>query len=140
MKVEEIPEWLEKHKQDKTYQHTNLSWAQIDQLALASFAKLTPEQKAKILKVCKVYGFIDSTLIMRVRFMAQTNLFALCKLLGYSAMTDWEYTWTDGTKHSTHAEICNEFFVRKNPVLPTFKDFATQYIDKKERLLLVPRG
>src|SRR6185369_6284684 len=46
----------------------------------------------------------------------------------------------DGQVHNTHEEICNDFFVRKDPTVATFKDFANTYIDKKERLLLVPRG
>src|ERR1019366_192273 len=139
MKVADLQAMLDKHLQDKNYQHKGKSWAEIDILALASFSRLSNDPRVKILKVCKKYG-IDSAMAMRVRFMAQTNLFFLCKFLGYDAVSDSEYVWTDGTVHNTHEEIANDFFVRKTPTVKTFEAFATAYIDKKERLLLVPRG
>lgn len=141
MKIADLQDMLEVHKNDTNYQHRERSWADIDSMALASkAAHLTEAQLGRLLKVCGYYGLTDDKLVLRLRFMAQTNLFFLCKLLGYDAMTDHEYVWTDGKVHNTHEEICNEFFVRKDPTLPTFKAFAGAYIDKKERLLLVPRG
>lgn len=145
MKVEELSTLLEKHRNDKNYVHTGKSWEDIDAMALASFARLTAEHKAKVLKVCKQYDIVDFDLIIRARFMAQTNLFFLCKLLQkYGDVSEKEYTLVDAhgveTVHNTHEEICNEFFVRKDPTMPSFKHFANAYIDKKERLLLVPRG
>jgi phage terminase large subunit-like protein len=110
-------------------------------MAVASVKRLTPEHREKLTKVCKTYGLEDGETVARYRFLAQTNLFFLCKLLEkYKDTTDREYVFTDGTVHNTHEEICNDFFVRKNPTFKTFKEFAIQYIDKKERLLLVPRG
>ncbi len=64
------------------------------------------------------------------RFLAQTNLFFLCRLLEkYSQVTE-----------RTHEDICNKFFVAKDPTFLTFEAFARQYSDLKRRLLLTPRG
>lgn len=146
MKVEELVALIEKHKQDKNYQHREKTWEEIDAMALQSFSRLTADQKKKVLKVCKQYDLVDAALIMRARFMAQSNLFFLCKLLQkYGDVSDKEYIFDDpkhgdGKAHNTHEEICNGFFVAKDPSYPTFKQFAAKYIDKKRRLLLVPRG
>lgn len=68
--------------------------------------------------------------MVKYRLLAQTNLFFLCHLLEkYSQMT-----------LKTHEEICNSFFVQKDPTFPTFEQFANQYTDLKNRMLLVPRG
>ena len=139
MLVEQLQTWLEKHKQDKNYQHKNLTPEEFHAKALHASANMLEGNKAKTLKACTHYG-VSSDLMIDCRFMAQTNLFALCKLLGYDAMTDHEYVWTDGKIHNTHEEISNGFFVEKDPTAKSFKAFATSYIDKKERLLLVPRG
>ncbi len=40
----------------------------------------------------------------------------------------------------THEDICNKFFVDKDPTFLTFEAFARQYSDLKRRLLLTPRG
>jgi predicted phage terminase large subunit-like protein len=139
--VNELVGLVQKHKNDKNYQFRDWSWEQIDAAAKTSFDRITPDQKIQVMKVCAAYGLTDSKQIVRFRFMAQTNLFFLCKLLGtYKDVSDKEYVWTDGKVHNTHEEICNSFFVEKNPTFPSFKEFAAQYIDKKERLLLVPRG
>jgi predicted phage terminase large subunit-like protein len=141
MKVEDLVLWLEKHKTDKEYQYKDLSMEEFDAKALASFNRIPEDQKKKVLKVCKHYGITDMNLILRARFMAQTNLFSLCKLLEkYKNVSDKEYLWVDGKMHSTHQEICNDFFVKKDPTYKEFITFANEYIDKKERLLLVPRG
>lgn len=141
MKLDKLAALCEVHKLDKNYQHRDLSWETFDALAEQSFNKLTAEQKQKVVKVCLAYGLDNIDLIHRYRFMAQTNLFFMCKFLEkYADVTALEYLWTDGKTHNTHEEICNEFFVRKDPTVPYFKEFATGYIDKKERLLLVPRG
>jgi phage terminase large subunit-like protein len=77
--------------------------------------------------------------------MAQTNLFFLCRLLGYADMSDNTYLWFNEENkkwetHNTHEEICNDFFTRKDPTKKSFKAFASSYIEQKQRLLLVPRG
>ena len=141
MIVDQLAALCDKHKLDENFQHRDLSWEAIDAMALTSFKRLTDERMSKVLKVCQKFGLADENLIMRARFMAQTNLFFLCKLLElYKDMSDKKYTWIDGTIHNTHEEICNSFFVRKNPTKKTFKTFADAYIEEKERLLLVPRG
>lgn len=140
MNVQELYALVKKHKNDKNYQYRDLTWEQFDEMAKASFARLNDDRTKKVLKVCNRFELGDLTLIRRARFMAQTNLFFLCKLLGYKEMSDKEYIWTDNTVHNTHEEICNSFFVRKDPTKKTFKEFAASYINKKQRLLLVPRG
>ena len=141
MKTEYLDELYQKHLHDKNYQYRDCTPEQITEMAVASVKRLTPEHREKLTKVCKTYGLEDGETVARYRFLAQTNLFFLCKLLEkYKDTTDREYVFTDGTVHNTHEEICNDFFVRKNPTFKTFKEFAIQYIDKKERLLLVPRG
>ena len=62
--------------------------------------------------------------------MSQTNLFFLCHLLEKYNQTTVQ----------THEEICNKFFVQKDPTFTTFEAFANQYTDLKERMLLVPRN
>lgn len=143
MTPDQLAELVHKHKSDKNYQHRDMSWEEFDAKAETSFKRMTGERIAKVLKVCFKFGLTDEGLIKRARFMAQTNLFFLCKLLElYKDMSDQEYLWIDGTVHNTHEEICNEFFVRKDPTYKNFKEFSSikNYIDKKERLLLVPRG
>jgi len=140
---DQLSELVHKHKSDKNYQHRDMSWEEFDAKAKISFDRLTQERMTRVFKVCAKFGLTDEVLLKRARFMAQTNLFFLCKLLElYKDMSDQEYNWIDGTVHTTHESICNEFFVRKNPTYKTFKEFSSikNYIDKKERLLLVPRG
>lgn len=133
-----------KHKLDQNYQHRNMSLPEMDVRAEASWMRLSHERQDKVIKACGLVGLTDLALIYRARFMAQTNLFFLCKLLeAYKDMSAEQYIWTDGQVHNTHEEICNDFFVRKDPTKLTFKQFANEYntvAEKKERLLLVPRG
>jgi len=140
VKVSELKDWVAKHRQDPNYQYRDLTDEEFKDKALTSISKLSNDHKTKVLKVCKQYDLIDFDIIIQARFLAQTNLFALCRLLGYNYVTDKQYTWVDGTVHNLHEEICNDFFVRKDPLVPTFAQFAMKYIDKKERLLLIPRG
>jgi RNase adaptor protein for sRNA GlmZ degradation len=89
VKIDSLQTMLDKHLQDKNYQYRDKSWEEIDAMAQQSFSKLSPAHQLKVLKVGDKYGMPkDNKLTMRVRFMAQTNLFFLCKLLGYDAMTD----------------------------------------------------
>ena len=147
MTVEQLHVWFEKFKQNPNYQHKDMTLEQLDLNAEKSFLKLTPVQQNRVTEVCRAYKVIiddqPDTIrdMLRFRYLAQTNLFALCHLLEkYKDCTEQTYVWTDGTTHNTHEEICNEFFVRKDPTKITFKQFATEYVDLKERLLLVPRG
>lgn len=147
MTVEQLELWFQKHRFDKDYQHAGMSLETMDELAVKSFVKMKQAHQDRVMEVCKAYKVVvDSdpqslTRMLRYRFMAQTNLFALCHLLEkYKDMTDKTYTWIDGTTHDTHQEICNGFFIKKDPTVKTFKQFAMEYVGKKERLLLVPRG
>src|ERR1019366_2333112 len=114
--------------------------------AQESFYRLPLAHQDKVRAVCIANHLCSSDseslkVVMRYRYLAQTNLFAMCHLLEkYGDTSRKTYTLMDGTIHNTHEEICNEFFVRKDPTAPTFKAFAKSYTDLKERLLLVPRG
>jgi len=142
--VTQLAELVETHKLDPNYQHRDMSLEELDHRAEESFKRLSDDRRKKVLTACMHLGLTDDTLLMRARFLAQTNLFFLCKLLEiYKDMSSAQYQWTDGTYHNTHEEICNDFFVRKDPTKKNFKQFANEYdtkVDKKERLLLVPRG
>jgi phage terminase large subunit-like protein len=146
MTLEGLVSWFAKHRKDKNYQLRDLSDEEFESRAKKSWNRLPLEHQKKVLNTCKLaklYSGNEQTLtfIINARFLAQTNLFSLCRLLEkYKDVSEKEYTYIDGTVHSTHEGICNEFFVRKDPTKKTFKDFAKEYIDKKERLLLVPRG
>jgi phage terminase large subunit-like protein len=132
------------------YQHNDIvkDENKFNALALASWNKLTPAQRTKVQKICTTYKLMTDENtdikglreVVKMRFLCQTNLFYLCKVLGHADMSMKSYTWKDGTTHNTHEEICNEFFVRKDPTVKSFKQFALNYPDVKERLLLVPRG
>jgi phage terminase large subunit-like protein len=147
MKVESLLTWFDKHKADPNYQHRDMSMDEFDAKALTSFLKMKAAHQQRVLDVCRAYKVViddqqeTTTRMLRYRFLAQTNLFALCHLLeAYKDTSDKTYIWIDGTTHNTHEEICNEFFVHKDPTVKTFKEFALAYVDQKQRLLLVPRG
>lgn len=107
-------------------------------LAKKSFQKLTDKQKIVVQKSwADMITEAKETLnkdtaeeLLKYRFLAQTNLFFLCHILERYNQTTLQ----------THEEICNAFFVQKDPTFTTFEKFATQYIDLKDRMLLVPRG
>lgn len=114
----------------KNYQYKDKNETEIMQLALKSFNRLPDKDREFITTGWIKKGFDPKTCI-RLRFKAQTNLFFLCKLLEkYKDLTE-----------NTHEDICNKFFVQKDPANFTrFEDFANSYEDLKERLILVPRG
>ena len=147
MTVEQLRALAIECKDNPNYQYREMSLDEMNKAATASFLRLTEVHQTKVLNVCRAYKVViddqPETLLemMRWRYMAQTNLFFLCKLLEkYKDVSLKTYTWTDGTIHNTHEEICNDFFVRKDPTKLTFKDFAKNYVEQKQRLLLVPRG
>ena len=121
------------------YQYKNLSEEELLVKAKKSFQKLPPLQKEKVIKswdkklakegivTTAEEAFND---LMKYRFLSQTNLFFLCHLLELY----------NNTTINTHEEICNSFFVQKDPTFITFDHFADQYTDLKQRVLLVPRG
>jgi phage terminase large subunit-like protein len=141
---EQLQAWYIEHTTlDENYQFRNQD---ITENAMKSFYRLPIAHQNRVIAVCQKYELCSKdpasyVPVMRYRYLAQTNLFALCHLLEkYRDTSRKLYTFTDGTTHNTHEEICNEFFVRKDPTVLSFKAFAKSYIDKKERLLLVPRG
>jgi phage terminase large subunit-like protein len=138
MKLETLRGLVEEAKTDPHYQFKDLTEAELWVLAKKSFSRLTENQALAVHKqwlatlkqanepVTKEneYQFI------LYRFLAQTNLFFLCRVLEkYGQVT-----------RRTHEDICNAFFVQKNPTLINFEAFALQYTDLRDRMLLVPRG
>lgn len=128
------------------YQYKGKSREELDKLATDSWARSKADYKTihrVWLEYCKDERLED---LIYYRFLAQTNLFFLCKLLEkYNRVSDREYIFDDKYRQdrkvfTTHEYICNEFFVKKDPHFVTFEDFARNYIGLKERLLLVPRG
>lgn len=120
------------------YHFRALTQDQIDEMALKSYKRLPTAQQNKVAESWKAAleenheEFTTDSMkeALRYRFLAQTNLFFLCKLLEkYNRVTI-----------NTHEDICNKFFVQKDPTFSTFEKFANQYTDLKERMLLVPRG
>ena len=121
------------------YQYKNLSEEELLVKANKSFQKLPPLQKEKVIKswnkklakegivTTAEEAFND---LLKYRFLSQTNLFFLCHLLELY----------NNTTINTHEEICNSFFVQKDPTFITFDHFADQYTDLKQLMLLVPRG
>lgn len=136
MKFEKLEELYNKHIHDAHFQYKGLSEKELLDLAKLSFKRIPDDQKfkfqetwEKFCKGSKVEYNIEKALLYR--FLAQTNLFFLCHLLE-------KY---NGTTDNTHEEICNDFFVSKDPAnYESFKRFATGYIALKQRMLLVPRG
>ena len=120
------------------YQFKKLSKEDLLVMALKSFQRLPEAQQAKVHKSW-IGALVTSgeelnpetgKELLLFRFLAQTNLFFLCNLLEkYNQVTV-----------ATHEDICNGFFVQKDPTYATFEKFANQYTDLKDRMLLVPRG
>jgi phage terminase large subunit-like protein len=117
------------------YQYKDKSIPDIKELAKTSFRRLPTEQAEKVVvswsKFCKESG-VDAGLddLMFYRFLAQTNLYFMCHLLQRYDKVDI----------NVHEPICNLFFVQKDPTFKTAEEFAKQYGDLKDRLLLIPRG
>src|ERR1700761_6479371 len=138
MRLEKLKELYETCRHLPNYQYRDVEEVDFMNKAMKAFQKLPEKSQDEVfVSFSKVLGVKKSELtvdaihdIMRYRFMAQTNLYFLCHLLeSYNQTTI-----------NTHEEICNKFFVQKDPTFPTFESFANQYTDLKERLLLVPRG
>lgn len=135
MRLEKLAQLFDEHRHDPHYHFRHLSPQDFLASAARSFAKLTDDQQKNVREsYAKELGRpmeqSDFDALISYRFLSQTNLFFLCHLLE-------KY---NQTTLATHEEICNDFFVQKTPLFPTFEQFANQYSDLKERLLLVPRG
>src|ERR1035441_567497 len=136
MQLEKLDELYNYCQALPNYQHRDLSEEELLKRAALSFARLPQTQKELVFKTwAEKLGKAkpepeDTKKLLLYRFAAQTNLYFLCHLLEkYNQTTVF-----------SHEEICNSFFVRKDPTFITFEQFANQYTDLKERLLLVPRG
>jgi hypothetical protein len=87
MTVSQLHEWFDKFKQNPNYQHKDMTLEQLDLNAEKSFLKLTSVQQNRVMEVCRAYKVViddePDTLrdMLRFRYLAQTNLFALCHLL-----------------------------------------------------------
>jgi hypothetical protein len=134
MKLEKLVTLYDECRHNENYQFKDLTDDEFVEKAYKSFDKLKKSQKDKVTKLwgettgdtSKASGIA----MLRYRFLAQTNLYFLCHLLE-------QYNQTTLT---THEEICNKFFVPKDPTYITFDHFADQYTDLKQSMLLVPRG
>jgi predicted phage terminase large subunit-like protein len=122
------------------YQFRDVDDATFLEYAKKSFHNIKPDHQEKVQKSwadalskaspAEELNELTANELLTLRFLAQTNLFFLCKLLE-------KY---DQVTVNTHEEICNDFFVQKDPRFTTFEKFANQYTDLKDRMLLVPRG
>lgn len=138
MELSRLRELALEARNHPNYHFNALSDDEIIQMASKSFQRLPKAQQEKVTK-----SWIDALVehdeeltqestkeMLLYRFLAQTNLFFLCNVLEkYKDITI-----------NTHEDICNKFFVQKNPTFATFEKFANQYTDLKDRMLLVPRG
>jgi phage terminase large subunit-like protein len=142
VKLECLRELVHERKTDPHYQHREMDAETFLTNATKSFARLSDAQQKKVkLSWQKVLVTAGEELgpankekllneMMEARYLAQTNLFFLCHLLGYKDMTV-----------GCHEEICNDFFVSKDPSFNTMEQFAKQYPNaRKRRMLLVPRN
>jgi len=136
--------------QNKNYQHKGMPDDEFNTLSLLAFDHYTTKQQHDAMLSWVIfnggsrkgglpapgsceYEHLRLT-VARYRFMAQTNLFFLARMLGYTKVTDYQYNWynpqTKGWEwHNTHEEICNDFFVRKDPA-----HFATLSSSRTTRL------
>jgi phage terminase large subunit-like protein len=138
MQISKLEQLYEECRHLPHYQYRDMDDEEFSKRAVTSFGRLNEKNRNIVLnswskKLGKSSGELDASDIRKLvvyRFAAQTNLYFLCHLLE-------KY---DQTTLQTHEEICNDFFVHKDPTFSTFEAFANQYSDLKERLLLVPRG
>ena len=138
MHIEKLRTLYAECRHNPNYQYRDTSEEQFNADALKSYQRLPEAQRTKVATSWKAaledFGeeLNEESLkeLLRLRYLSQTNLFFLCHLLE-------KY---NQTTVATHEEICNKFFVAKQPIFNTFEKFALQYTDLKERMLLVPRG
>lgn len=138
MQLSQLRALYKAHRHDPNYRLRDVAQEEFEAAAKASYKRIPEAQDAKIretwgklLKDNKEQVTPDAiTELICCRFLAQTNLFFLCHVLE-------KYNQTTLV---THEEICNRFFVSKDPTYITFEKFANSYSDLKRRLLLTPRG
>jgi phage terminase large subunit-like protein len=138
MRLEYLDELYIKCRNLPNYQYKDLEESDLLTKASKALTKLSSKHQSliweswakKLGKSVNQLTLEEVNKLKTLRFVAQTNLYFLCHLLeSYNQTTI-----------PAHEEICNKFFVQKDPTFLTFEHFANQYTDLKERLLLVPRG
>jgi predicted phage terminase large subunit-like protein len=138
MTLDKLRALAQEARQHAHYHYRGLTDAELMEKAVKSFQRLPESQQLKatkswisVLEESGEEATPEKTQeLLTYRFLAQTNLYFLCNLLEkYNQVTI-----------KTHEEICNDFFVQKDPTFTTFEKFADQYTDLKDRMLLVPRG
>ena len=142
MNLTQLRETAAECRLNPDYRLRNATDEEFNHLAHQSYNRLPEDQQAKVLNSWEAFvlvsgerpnaGNVDQyiTEMVKLRFLAQTNLFFLCKLLVMYSQVSL----------AAHEYICNNFFVQKDPTCVTFRAFADSYVDLKNRLLLVPRG
>ena len=142
MNLTQLRETAAECRLNPDYRLRNATDEEFNHLAHQSYNRLPEDQQAKVLNSWEAFvlvsgerpnaGNVDQyiTEMVKLRFLAQTNLFFLCKLLVMYSQVSL----------AAHEYICNNFFVQKDPTCVTFRAFADNYVDLKNRLLLVPRG
>lgn len=136
MKLDQLRALAEQAKHHPHYQFRDKTEDELVVMAKKSFTRLVTKERQKVLDSWKAALQRENqvadkyaTEFITFRFLAQTNLFFLCNILGYYKFS-----------LHTHEDICNNFFVQKDPTYRSFDEFAHQYTDLKDRMLLVPRG
>lgn len=142
MNINKLKELVSESLVNPNYQYKDLSKSDFQKMAGTSFYRLPENQKALVITSWKSFCLtagedgkaIDYKLseAAEYRFLAQTNLYFLGHLLEKYKDTTVE----------THEDICNQFFVQKNPTFNTFQEFALSLPPSylKKTMLLVPRG
>lgn len=138
MKLTKLKELYDESRINPNYQYRDMSDADFLKNAAVSFKRLPEKQQDVVLnswskKLSKTKAELteaDVHELLCYRYLSQTNLYFLCHLLEKYSQTTLK----------THEDICNSFFVQKNPSFITFDHFADQYTDLKNRMLLVPRN
>ena len=108
MRLSKIRALYKSHIADKSYQFKNLTPEEMLEAASKAYYKLTETQKQHTQKSWKALLATEgeeltpenAKELVLFRFLCQTNLFFLCKVLERYAETT----------EKTHEEICNEFF------------------------------
>ena len=136
MQLDKLKQLYTDCRKNENYKYKDLPDDIFLEKSQKSFKRLPVFQQEKVMKSWKKLLETNKIEInkesvedcLKYRFLAQTNLYFLGHLLEkYNQMTV-----------NTHEEICNEFFVQKDPEFTTFEEFANSYTDLKERLLLSP--
>ena len=118
MDATSLAAWYTEHRtQDANYQCRTMPEDQYLANAVKSWERIPAERQQRILNIInKFEPTLTLKQVQQYRYLAQTNLFALTRLLEkYPDMTRQAYTWTDGQVYTCHEHVCNSFFVKERP-------------------------